>query len=282
MRASLLLVPIAAVACSKSGIYPRADDTDTPLVPTSGTSACRGSALGCDSSSSTDADADTDADTDADSDADTDTDAARDSGGAGAWSHTVTVDGDVAEWTADELLPSTSGETWATWDATDLYVAVRHPDVGAGTALHWVVVYVGSGAAGTTAGATLGTQAPGLPTGMSHIFRWKADDSYHDRLAWDGLAWIATPLWLGTEGSAKQESNANNVLELRIPRASVGVGDVLDLHVAWVYEGAGSESTYAGSPATSFTDGAYDPDFGAYWRFDLSSPSSPASATPLP
>ncbi len=262
VRASLLLVPIFAAACSKSGIYPLDDDTAV-------TSACRAAAPGCGSETTPDSDVPPDPIATGDT-----------ASPAAAWAHTITVDGDVGDWTADESLATTSGDAWVTWDATDLFVAVRHPDVSAGTALHWVVVYVGSGAGGTTTGASIGTQEPALPTGMSHAIRWKADGSYDDLLAWDGIAWVASPGWLGTEGSAKQESDANTVLELAIPRAAVGVGDLLDLHVAWVYEGAGSESTYAGSPATSFPDGAYDPDYAAYWRFDLS--ASPASATPLP
>jgi hypothetical protein len=50
-----------------------------------------------------------------------------------------------------------------------------------------------------------------------------------------------------------------------------------------LYEGAGYESTFASVPASSHVDGAYDPDYGTFLRFDRTSIDAPADhASELP
>jgi hypothetical protein len=198
------------------------------------------------------------------------------------WAFTPTLDGDAAEWPNDARFTTSGGtSTWLGWDATDLYVAVNHPDVAAGTALHWVVVTLGDGGAGTPAGVQHGTQTPGLSFDASHAVRWKADDSFDSLETWDGVTWQTTAGWLSTVG-AHAESNLNQTVELRIPRAAVGVTDAVELHVTFVYEGAPYESTYAATPSGSIAEGSYDPDYASHWRFDLTSPAPPSTYTPLP
>jgi hypothetical protein len=116
---------------------------------------------------------------------------------------------------------------------------------------------------------------------MSVLVRWKADGSYDSLETWTGTEWASSPYWLGTGGSELAEDNGNNLVELRVPLAVVGASDTLDLHMAWVYEGTGYESTYAGTPAVSFPDG-YDPDFASWYRFDLQGPIPPSDTRPSP
>jgi hypothetical protein len=202
---------------------------------------------------------------------------------ADQWWHEIAVDGTVAnEWIAgDEDFATTSGvgTTWVTWDADRLYVAATHPDVAFGGNQHWLLVYVGDGASGTTTGVQFNTQQPGLPVPFSHVIRWKADDTYNSRMRFDGVGWVSHDYWLGTEGSALSELEVEQTVELAIPWASVGVVDAAVVHVAWLYEGNGFETTYAGVPASAFVDG-YDPDVAAVLFADLTDAASPVAQNP--
>lgn len=197
-----------------------------------------------------------------------------------AWAHTVAVDGDLADWGADELFATTSGsgQGGVTWDAATLYVAFQHPDVAAGGALHWQLVYLSDGGPGSTTPPGLGTQAPAVPFAATHVIRRKADGSYDDLHVWDDLlqAWVQTAWWLGTAGSAAAEGG--DVLELAIPRDQLG-DSVVDVILASAYEGAGFESTYAGVPSDAFVDG-YDPDPTTSLLLDLSLPDPAVTQNP--
>ena len=135
---------------------------------------------------------------------------------------------------------------------------------------------LGNGITGGTVGLGFNNQLPGLATRASYVVRWKADNSFNSLATWNpGTSqWDDTPGWLGTGGSLVAEHNGNQAVELRIPRASLGLFGPLVAHVNWVYEGAGFESTYAGSPADSFVDG-FDPDYGRLLQLDLQSAESP-------
>ena len=226
-----------------------------------------------DADADADADADTDSDTDSDADSDTDTDA--DTGQA-AWSRTATVDGLADEYGADEAFSTTAGTTWLTWDADTLFVATTHPDVATGGPEHWLMIYLGDGSAGTTQGVVMGTQAPVLAVAASHVVRRKADGSYDDVLGFDGASWVSTPGWLSGGPGAAAESG--ETVELAIPLAGIADGNLV-VHVSWVFEGAGFESSYAPTPAASFTDG-YDPDYGTFLSFDRRSPDPPRVQAP--
>src|SRR5688572_11126498 len=130
MKAHLVLL---LTACG--GIKDPTVPTDTPPADTD-----------------TDTDVDSDADADADTDADTDTDVT-----TGPYRHTITVDGNVSDFTGSETFATSGGTTYLAWDDEALYVGVRHPDVGA-SAEHWVVVTIGNGGAGASSGITHGTQ----------------------------------------------------------------------------------------------------------------------------
>lgn len=198
------------------------------------------------------------------------------------WADPVTVDGDISDWSAADAGFSTTsgtGTNYVTWDEEYLYIATAHPDVAFGGSLHWFTAHIGTAVSGTTTGTTLGSQTPTLPAPVTHQLRWKADNSYHDLAVWDGAMWAITPWWLGMDGSFYAESDMNQVLEIAIPWGAIGDPAVATVHLAWVYEGAGFESTYAGSPATSFVDG-YDPDFGAMLVVDRRSSASPVVQNP--
>lgn len=198
-----------------------------------------------------------------------------------AWSETVGVNGSVGDWSQpDTAFGTTSGigANHVTWDEEYLYVASVHPDVAFGGSLHWLTIYVGDGA-GATFGTQLGSQAPGLAAPAGFEIRWKADDSYDDLLEWDGVSWLGTGFWLGSEGSALSESDVNQTVEIAIPWDAVGDPTVATVHIAWVYEGAGFESTYAGTPDDSFVDG-YDPDHLTVLTLDRSAALSPVAQNP--
>ncbi len=203
----------------------------------------------------------------------------RELGAVSPYAHTILVDGDGFEWTNDEAFDTTSGigQTWVSWDATHLYVGLQHPDVQFGGDLHWSVIYLASGPGGTTGGIAHNTQVPTLPFPATHAIRRKADGSYDGMLMWDGYGWSETGYWLGTDGSAAAEGG--ELLELAIPRSLLGGANRVQMHTSFVYEGGGFESTYAGTPADSFADG-YDPDFGSFLDFDLTSPLSPVAQNP--
>lgn len=199
-----------------------------------------------------------------------------------AWSHTATVDGDPSEYGPDETFAVDGGTVWLTWDADALYVAAQHPDVIAGGPQHWLVVYLGDGTTGTTTGITFGLQTPTTALPVTSVVRWKADFSWHSLETWSGSQWQSTPLWLGTAGSQVAEDPVAGVVELALPDAALGLGDTVVVHVSWVYEGAGYESSYAPSPSSSFTSGAFDPDYASLWRFDRTAATPPAQYLPSP
>ncbi len=200
-----------------------------------------------------------------------------------AWAHAVTIDGSVADWfDFDERFDTTQGGTtgtWATWDEDKLYLAVKNSDVQFGGNQHWVVIYLGDDEPGTMTGITHNTQQPGLPFEARYVIRWKADDSYQSLLTWTGSAWAESAFYLGTNGSLEAEHNVNQVVEFQLDRAALGLGSVIGVHVSWVYEGSFFESTYSGSPGSSFVNGAYDPNFSDYLALDLSSSLWPVTQT---
>jgi hypothetical protein len=199
-------------------------------------------------------------------------------GQSAAYEHTITIDGDGTDWRAEEAFDTTSGigQTWVSWDATRLYLGLQHPDIATGGGEHWSVVYLGTAAPGTTSGITHNTQTPDLPFRASHAIRRKADGSFDSLLAWDGMVWQETADWLGTQGSAAAEGG--DLLELAIPRQLLG-GARVQIATAFVFEGSGFESTFAGTPADSFVDG-YDPDLGSFYEFDLNASDSPTAQNP--
>jgi hypothetical protein len=202
------------------------------------------------------------------------------------WSAALTVDG---AWdcpadaelltTASAALPS--ARACVTWTSTDLFIAMRHPDVANGGASHFLVAYLGDGT-GTQTGLRYNTQQPGLPLPVSHHLRWKPDGSYDSLLRWDGAAWVevAAPYLAGPSADVA-ERDGEQVVEWRVPRADLALGRRVDLALGWIFEGAGFESTYAALPADALVDG-YDRDWATMFSFDLDSPLPPAQYAPVP
>lgn len=221
------------------------------------------------------ADADTDTDTDADSDADTDTDTE-----PTPWSSSPTVDGDLSDFSADESFATTSGDgtTYITWDETYLYVGTQNANVATGTDQHWFRVLIGNPAFdGEPVGVLFGSQQPTLPFAGTHMVAWKADDSFIGLWESDAGSWVgATPL-TSVPGTAWGERNDLQSFEVRVPFAVFGPGRVYYIHTDWIFEGAGFESTFAGTPATSFIDG-FNPDFSNYIVIDRDAAGAPVTS----
>jgi hypothetical protein len=194
------------------------------------------------------------------------------------WRHTITVDGDLGDWFDAERFETSQGDgtsTYVTWDDDTLFVGIQHPDVSTGGPSHWMVVTLGNGEGGATVGTTLNTQTPGLPFGASTILRVNGDGSYSDILTWNGSEWVVQ----GAPTHARDV--AAGTAEISVPLADAGLGDHIELHVNWVFEGDGFESSYAATPEGSF-DAGYDPDYGQYFAFDRSSSAAPTTYDPLP
>ncbi len=198
------------------------------------------------------------------------------------WSNdNIVLDGDIPEWVAEEMFDTTSGPpaaNWVTWDSSNLYVAFQHAHVEFGTDLHWTTIYVGTGVPGATEGVQHNTQRPSLPFDATYMIRWKADNSYNSLEWWDGAAWQGIDNYLGTNGSGVVANTTNQTVEFKLPRSLFATPN-LSIHMAWVYEGAGYETTYSGSPSDSFSDG-YDPDFSTFLTVDLNSGLSPNAQNP--
>lgn len=160
------------------------------------------------------------------------------------------------------------------WDAANVYIGMQGPDIGSNDGNKWVLIYIG-GDNGTTLGQTYNTQQPALPFEARYHVRWKASNDYTDMMVFNGSAWESVA-FLGTPYRGD-----NGYLEIALPRTSIGNPTTLELHLSMINEAGGGEWSFAAVPDASFTDG-YDPDYGAYYAFDLSSPNSPASYSALP
>lgn len=200
------------------------------------------------------------------------------------WSAPLTVDG-VWDCPPGAELATTTAQVagqprmCVTWTTADLFVAVQHPDVASPTASHFLWIYAGPGQ-GTTTGVTYNTQTPSLPQPVDRHLRCKLDTSFHSLMTWTAGAWSdGAPGYLATPGRAV--ARANDILELRVPLADLGVTQRMTLAAGLLFEGAGFESTYAGVPDRAFVDG-YDPDVAHVWRFDLTSPHAPVFGAIVP
>ena len=165
----------------------------------------------------------------------------------------------------DERFPSASGtDTWISWNANDLFLGVRHPDVARQSPLYWVVFTLGNGQPGADQASPIGRQAPALPFPGTQQIRVKADSSYYDVLEWNGSVWVQRGQALGAFGGRIAVRDDTQTLEVAVPRALFGLRSWIDVHVHLVFEAPGFESSYAAMPAPSFADGALDPDLDAW------------------
>jgi len=191
--------------------------------------------------------------------------------------HTIEIDG-VDDWNGDEgLATSTEGHVaHVAWDETHVYVGVRSPDVAIASGSVWFVVYFG-GDGGNSDGVLYNTQQPALPFDGRWHLRWRADNIYTDVLQYDGDAWSPGG-WMNGDGDVYLNGD---LLEMRVARSDLGDPDVLDMHLGIVREAMLDEASWAACPDTSYADG-YDPDYAAYWSFDLRGSDAPGDHAPLP
>lgn len=191
--------------------------------------------------------------------------------------HTIAIDG-IDDWNGDEsFASSTAGHTdYVAWDEQYVYLGVRSPDVAGGNGSVWVVVYFG-GANGSSDGVLYNTQQPTLPFEARWHLRWRADNLYTDAVEFDGDAWAGTAWEIGPG-----DVYANGeLLELRVARSTLGDPTQLELHLGLLREQNLDEASWAACPASSYADG-YDPDYTAWWSFDLTGSVVPGSHLPLP
>ena len=194
-----------------------------------------------------------------------------------AYANTITIDGDPSDWdNAKESFYTTAGSTAGNptvkiaWDATYVYVGVQNnTHLAASLASKWVLIYIG-GVGGSTTGQQYTTQTPTLPFITKYHIRWQANNSYTNAMVY-GANW-ANASWDFTGDISA--SYTNKFVELRIPRADIGNPANLQIFVTMLDEGSG-ESTFAGSPSTSYTENAYDPNYVNYFEFSLTSGISP-------
>lgn len=192
------------------------------------------------------------------------------------YGHTIGVDG-VDDWEpAETFMTSTDGHlAHIAWDDEYVYLGMRSPDVAGGQSTVWVVVYFG-GDAGTSQGVLYNTQQPSLPFDAQYHLRWRGDNIYTDVLEFDGAQWSPGG-WAIAKGDVFALAD---LLELRIARADLGDPDTLSLHTGLLREAMLDEASWAACPADSYED-QYDPDYLAYWSFDLLGSTRPADHDPM-
>jgi hypothetical protein len=205
-------------------------------------------------------------------------------GGGTLYSHTITIGGtfdfDTGQWAGQESFPTTTNgfTAYYAWDAQNLYLGMRGPDIGPSSATKWVLVYIG-GAPGTTTGVQYNTQQPTLPFPAHWHLRWKASNDYTDMMVYNGTSWASDATWSFTDDIFLSTAASNQWLEMRIPLAELGSPTTVDVHLSMINEAAMAESTYAGVPDTSFTDGL-DRNYSHYFSFDLSGATPPNAHSP--
>ncbi|HMV70221.1 MAG TPA: hypothetical protein PKA64_25495 [Myxococcota bacterium] len=204
--------------------------------------------------------------------------------GSGGFSAALTVDGDLADCPAEAVFATSSGAgTWAciTWDDDNLYLGFHHPDVGAGGSEHWMWAYLGGMTSpGAFNGVAYGNQQPAVPAIFQGHLRWKASGTTNGLLHWTGLAWGNEDVdYLWTTGDVAEDNGRNDV-EMRVPLSDVTNTGLVIVALGWTHTTPGSESTYASVPSVGFSD-SFDPDIGAWFVFDLSSPDAPNSYSPI-
>lgn len=191
--------------------------------------------------------------------------------------HAIEIDG-VDDWNGDEgLATSTEGHVaHVAWDETHVYVGIRSPDVAIANSSVWFVVYFG-GDGGTTDGVLYNTQQPALPFDARWHLRWRADNIYTDVLEYEAGAWSPGG-WMIADGDVYR---SGDLLEMRVARSDLGDPNQLDMHLGVLREAMLDEASWAACPDTSYVDGL-DPDYTAYWSFDLSGSDAPGAHAPLP
>lgn len=188
--------------------------------------------------------------------------------------HTITIDG-TNDFDANETFATSTGSytAYAAWDDVRLYLGMKGPDVAAASATKFLVAYVG-GTPGTTSGVLYNTQQPTLPFSAKWHVRWKTDNTFTDALTWSGSAWNAAGF--GFTGKIFQK---NDFVEMAVALSDLGSPTSLKVVLSMLNEQNLSEFSYAGAPASGYSDG-YDANYVKAFDFDLTASVTP-KASPL-
>lgn len=171
---------------------------------------------------------------------------------------TIVIDG-VNDFPPTQAVAGADASTWYfASDATHFYFGLSHPEVGAGSSLVSLTLYLDtdpqagpSAGVGTTTGVVYNTQQPTLPfRGDVHIRR-RLDDAIEGVLSWDGSQWLSVSTDL-------VGVRASSFVEFAISRGDLGSPAAVSVVGSLVFEGSGFEATYAFVPPT--TVAGYDPD----------------------
>ncbi len=150
-------------------------------------------------------------------------------------------------------------------------MAVQHPDVSGGGTEHWVQIYAGADNVGHSTGVNFNTQQPYMAFEPNLLVAWRADNGFNATHEWNsgGGVWDTFAGRASDTGAGYDlaENEGLNTVEFQIPLSAINVTDLFRVHVNWVFEGAGFESSYGPSPQGSFVNGAYDPDHSLYHEF---------------
>ena len=146
---------------------------------------------------------------------------------------TITVDGDLSEWSADEMMSSTNIDLHMTWDASNLYIGWDGTDWKSTTEGADLFVYFNTSTEGSVLSKDWGFSHT-LPFAANYGFVLE-DDTYFRLVSYDGSAWVdnayVVDLFAGWEG--------NMVTEIAIPWAEIGSPTSLDvmMYAQWQDEG---------------------------------------------
>jgi chitodextrinase len=204
--------------------------------------------------------------------------------------HTITLDGlnDFAGSSSkvgNETFSTSTNNvlSYVTWDSDYVYFGYSGDDVVSNTtnaATKWLLLYIG-GTGGTTLGLNYAGQQPLLPFDTKYHIRFRVDGTYTNRQMWNGTAWqnMGNYNW----GSDKARNDGNKFLELRIPRADLGLESARSLQVvsSLAYEDitGNNDAMWGAMPSDTFgaVGNGYDRDFTTFYEFDMKSKLAPAA-----
>ncbi|MCA9494625.1 MAG: lamin tail domain-containing protein, partial [Myxococcales bacterium] len=204
------------------------------------------------------------------------------SAAATPFSLSPTIDGSTADWPVTTLFTSSAGtDTRIAWDDTNLYLAVTHPAIAAGTLGVQLVVALGDGTgAGTTSGLAIGAQQPTLAFPATRTLVWAVNDSASSFATWTGAAWTQSIGWLGTSGSSYAVDTGTGTVEIAVPLSELGAGLETDLTLALVNVIGGTSGAVV--PAAAFAEGSADPDWTQGYAFHLRLDTFPITSPTVP
>ena len=196
------------------------------------------------------------------------------------YSHTLVVDG-TNDFLAGEAFSTTSAAftAFVTWDATNLYLGYRGPDLSGTSPTEWVLFYFDNGSGnGAATGQIYNTQAPAFPIGLrpTHYLRWKIDGTFSSVEGYSGGVWSTV--------GAVTAARAQDLVELSIPWSLLGDPASVLLTSFLLNEVAFGEASFAGLYADNFSDGYHAQIPITRWlaidRASPLNPNDPARARP--